>query len=185
MKIEGKIVYSLFVLMSLLLVMNAAVLGQEEDRMKMDEYKVQLSAAKLVGEVRLVKALGVLADLLVREDIVPEVKSVAVESLVLMKENIDMDSLVKQVNSIDKKARNQAIQLLGIHGGKEAVEILVGLLKDQNLYVRRRAVYALGDAGDPAAISELENLLKSEHNPRIQDEIKISLRKLKKKKSTK
>jgi len=47
MKIEGKKYYFLFVLMGLLLVINAVALGQEEEKMKMDEYKVQLSDAQM------------------------------------------------------------------------------------------------------------------------------------------
>jgi len=46
MKIEGKIYYFLCVLMGLLLVMNVAVFGQEEQKMKMDEYKAQLTDAQ-------------------------------------------------------------------------------------------------------------------------------------------
>ncbi|MBN2030142.1 LysM peptidoglycan-binding domain-containing protein [bacterium] len=47
MKIEGKKYYFLFVLMGLLLVVNAVAWGQEEERMKMDEYKAQLSDAQM------------------------------------------------------------------------------------------------------------------------------------------
>lgn len=47
MKIEGKINYFLLVLMGLLLVMNVAVFGQEEPKMKMDEYKARLGDAQM------------------------------------------------------------------------------------------------------------------------------------------
>ncbi len=47
MKIEGKKYYFLFVLIGLLLAVNAVAWGQEEDRMKMDEYKVQLSDTQM------------------------------------------------------------------------------------------------------------------------------------------
>ncbi len=47
MKIEGKKYYFLFVLIGLLLAVNAVAWGQEEERMKMDEYDAQLSDAQM------------------------------------------------------------------------------------------------------------------------------------------
>ncbi len=146
---------------------------------KNDNYQVQVTSARLIGEMRITSAMGSLADLLVRDDVVPEVKREAAEALSLMKDQINVAALVAQLNQEDRVLRDRAIKLLGIHGGRDAVDALLGLLKHQDPFVRRKAVFALGDTNDPRAIPALEFLLKSEDNPRFRELIKRTLRKLK------
>lgn len=143
-----------------------------------ENYQVQLTSARLAGEMRITAAAGVLADLLVRDDVVPEVKREASEALARMKEQMNVRSLIEQLDAENRTRRDRAIKLLGIHGGREAVDALMGLLKDPDAYVRQHAVFALGDANDPRAIPALEFLLKSEENPRFLERIKRTLRKL-------
>ena len=141
-------------------------------------YQVQVTAARLIGEMRITSAMGSLADLLVRDDVVPEVKREASEALALMKDQMNVQTLIAQLNKDDRVLRDRAIKLLGIHGGREAVDALLGLLKHLDPFVRRKAVFALGDTNDPRAIPALEFLLKSEDNPRFRELIKRTLRKL-------
>jgi len=143
-----------------------------------DRYQVQVAAARLVGELRLTGLLGELADLLVRDDVVPAVKREAREALAAMKEVIDVARLKTQVDSGDRALRDRAIKLLGIQGGTEAVESLLALLKNDDPFVRRRAVIALGDAGDPRAIPALEFLQSKENDTRLIEQIKRTLRRL-------
>lgn len=144
-----------------------------------DNYKVQATAASLVGELKISALMGKLADLLVRDDVVPEVKREATESLIQMKDEIDVEKALLELKADNRSLRDRAIKLLGINGGRKAVDALMALLKDPDAFVRRRAIIALGDAGDPRAISSLEYLLKNEETPRLREQIKRTLRKLK------
>jgi HEAT repeat protein len=144
-----------------------------------DNYQVQATAARLIGELKITAAMNQLADLLVSDEVVPEVKKEAAESLVIMKGTMNVSALVAQLNAQDRTNQDRTIKLLGLHGGAEAVDALLGLLKNADPFVRRQAVFALGDTGDPRAIPALELLLKSEDNPRYKDLIQRTLRKLK------
>lgn len=143
-----------------------------------DSYMIQSSAARLAGEMKLVSLMGPLADLLVSDAVVPEVKKEAAASLAEMKSSLDVDGLAEQLLDEDKAVQYRAIQLLGIHGGRGAVDALMGVLRHPDNYMRRRAVFALGDAGDPRAIPALEFLLKSEEEPRFKKVIERVLRRL-------
>jgi HEAT repeat protein len=144
-----------------------------------DNYRVQAGAVRLLGEMRTAASLGPLADLLVSDDVVPEVKKEAAEALASMKSLIDVKAQVAVLESSDRTAQDRAIKLLGIQGGQEAVEALLRLLKHSDLFVRRQAVFALGDAGDPRAVPALEYLQKTEDNQRFKDIIGRTIRKLK------
>jgi len=110
---------------------------------------------------------------------VPEVKREATESLSQMKGEIDVERALSELAAENRSLRDRAIKLLGIQGGRKAVDALMALLKDPDVFLRRRAIIALGDAGDPRAISSLEYLLKTEETPRLREQIKRTLRKLK------
>lgn len=144
-----------------------------------DNYQVQAGAVRLLGEMRSPAALGPLADLLVSDDVVPEVKKEAAEALAAMKSLIDIKAQIAVLESSDRTAQDRAIKLLGIQGSQEAVEALLRLLKHADLFVRRQAVFALGDAGDPRAVPALEYLQKTEDNQRFKDIIGRTIRKLK------
>jgi HEAT repeat protein len=145
---------------------------------KKDNYRVQVTAARLIGEMRINSAMGSLADLLVQDDVVPEVKREAAETLSLIKDQINVSALIAQLSQEDRILMDRAIKLLGIHDGREAVDALLGLLKHPDPFVRRKAVFALSDTDDPRATPALEFLLKSEDNPRFRELIKRTLRKL-------
>lgn len=144
-----------------------------------ENYKVQATAARLAGELKIKALVGKLANLLVRDDVVPEVKREATDSLGQMKNEIDVDKAATDLTADDGARRDRAIKLLGIQGGRKAVDALMSLLKNPDAFVRRRAIIALGQAGDPRAISSLEYLLKNEETPRLREQIKRTLRKLK------
>jgi HEAT repeat protein len=143
-----------------------------------DRYRAQATAARLVGEMRATALIEPLADLLVAPDVVPEVKKEAATALRELKKQFDVAALIEQLESEDKRLRSRAIQLLGLHGGRAAVDALMDLLRHADPFVRRRAVFALGDAGDPRAIPALEYLLKAESDPRFVESIERALRKI-------
>ncbi len=143
-----------------------------------DSYRIQAVAARLAGESRMVSLMGHLADLLVSDEVVPEVKKEAAGALSEMKDKMDVVGLVDQLSSEDKSVQSRAIQLLGLHGGRDAVDALMDLLRHPDSYMRSRAVFALGDAGDPRAIPALEFLFESEGSARLKKLIERTLRKL-------
>ncbi len=143
-----------------------------------DKFRQQAAAVDLCRDLKLDELLDQLADLLVSDDVVPTVKTKAAKALRLMKDELDVDALLKQLASQDSNARNRAIELLGIVGSASAVDALMDLLRHTDPYVRQRVVLALGDAGDPRAIPSLEYLLKTEENDRIKKSIERAIRKL-------
>lgn len=143
-----------------------------------NRYQVQVAAARLVGELHLTGLLSDVADLLIRDDVVPAVKREARETLSAMKDAIVVAKLRAQLESGDRTARDRAIKLLGIQGSSEAVDSLLALLKDEDPFVRRRVVSALGDAGDTRAIPALEFLQNKESDSRLLEQIKRTLRRL-------
>ncbi len=145
---------------------------------RQDVYQIQATAARLVGELRIVGLMDPLADLLVSDAVVPAVKTEAAAALREMRGQLDVAALTEQMNSEDKNIQRRAIKLLGLHGGREAVDALMDLLKAEDPFVRHRAVFALGDAGDPRALPALEFLLKSETDARLREQIERTLRKL-------
>jgi HEAT repeat protein len=146
---------------------------------KKENYQVQISAVRLAAEMKLAATMNTITDLLVSDEIVPEVKKEASKALTSMKEAIDVPSLIAQLSSSDRSSQDRAIKLLGLHGGNQAVDALLGLLNHTDPFVRRQAVFALGDAEDPRAIPAIESLLKKEDNPRFRELIQRTLRKLK------
>ena len=145
---------------------------------RQDSYQIQATGARLVGELRIVALMDPLADLLVSDAVVPAVKTEAAAALRELRDQLDVPALVSQMASEDAALQRRAIKLLGLHGGREAVDALMDLLKAEDSFLRRRAVFALGDAGDPRAIPALEFLLKSETDTRLRDQIERTLRKL-------
>lgn len=144
-----------------------------------ERYRVQAGAARLAGDLRLTGLIEPLADLLVSDDVVPEVKRDAAQAIAAMKGALDVAKLRGQLGSDDRALQARAVQLLGLQGGPEAVDALVQLLQSPDAFVRRRAVFALGDAGDPRAVPALESLLKTEQDERTKVIIERDLRKLK------
>ncbi|MBN2498664.1 MAG: HEAT repeat domain-containing protein [Deltaproteobacteria bacterium] len=142
-------------------------------------YQVQATAVRLVGELKLDNVLEKLAGLLVSDEVVPEVKREAQEAVLVMKERIDVGAFMAALRAGDKDRQRLAIKMLGLQGGRQAVDALLSLLADPDVFVRRRVVFALGDAGDPRAIPPLEFMLKSEESSRFRKEIERTLRKLK------
>jgi HEAT repeat protein len=143
-----------------------------------DNYQVQATAARLVGELRVLALLDLLADLMVSDAVVPVARKEAELALREMKDRLDVNALVAQLGSTERSVQARAIQLLGLQAGREAVDALMALLRHADPYMRQRAVFALGDAGDARAIPALEFLLKSENDARFRKLIERTLRKL-------
>jgi HEAT repeat protein len=144
----------------------------------MEQYQVQAEAARLIGELKLVKAIDKLGDLLVSDDVVPLVKREATDALIAMRGQINVQLLIKQLSAEESNLRDKGIKLLGIQGGRDAVDALMALLRNQDSFIRRRAISALGEAGDPRAVPALEYLYKTENDSRTKEQITRTLRKL-------
>ena len=76
-----------------------------------------------------------------------------------MKENHDIDGLIKALKHSDTVVRMDAAIALGEIRNIRAVEPLIDALKDTEI-VRWEAVWALGEIGDKRAVGPLINLLK-------------------------
>ncbi len=147
---------------------------------KSSNHRVQVTAARLAGELKVFTVMDELAEMLVKDDVVMEVKREATEALSLMKSRMDLQKQITLLGSEDQAQRDQAIRLLGIHGSRKAVDALMGLLRSEDPFVRRRAVTALGKAGDPRAIPALEFMRKADQPPRLLEQIERTLRLLNK-----
>jgi len=141
-------------------------------------YQVQATAARMAGDLKLASALQGLAELSVSDEVVPEVRREAEEAIRQMRDDIDMARLLPDLQSKDRHRQTLAIKMLGLHGGRSSVDALLGLLKDLDIFVRRRVVHALGDAGDPRAVPSLEFLLKNEDSAQFQEQIRRTLRRI-------
>ncbi len=146
---------------------------------RQDNFAAQLAAAHLAGEMKLSSLLDPLAALLVRDDVVPAVRQEARQALRNMREFIDPKRALDQLASTNTAERDRAINLLGIQGGPEAVDALLGMLKSEEPFLLRRVVAALGDSGDARAIPALEFLLQKTEDRRLREQIERTLRALK------
>lgn len=141
--------------------------------------RTQVAAVKLAGELEFDGLINALSQLLVRDDLVPDVKIAASQVIARKKHKINLPEIIQQSFSQDRKVQDRAIYLLGIHGGGQAVSTLIDLLGSKDEFVRRSAVNALHDAGDQRAIPILERLLNTEKNPRAKNSIQRTIKRLK------
>lgn len=139
---------------------------------------VQITAIHLIGELKSASFIDMLGDLTASDGVDLEVKKAATEVLSTMKDQLNIPNLVVLTSAKDRQTRNRAINLLALHGGQEAVDALLELLHSPDEFIRREAVYALGDAGDRRAIPVLDALYNSEEAGRFREEIKRTIRKL-------
>ncbi|RME20020.1 MAG: HEAT repeat domain-containing protein [Deltaproteobacteria bacterium] len=142
-------------------------------------YRVQEAAVRLAEQLRMVELLDVIADMLVRDDVVPAVKREAGLAIAQMKDALNLDKIIQDSASSEPALRDKAVRLLGIYGGAKAVDRLLSMLKTDDTFLKRRVVAALGEAGDPRAIPALEYLRSQEQDKRLLQQIEISLRRLK------
>jgi HEAT repeat protein len=143
-----------------------------------DNPRVQKNAARLAGELQLGSTMDLLADLLISHGGTPDLRQEASLALAAMKVKMDVPALALQAKSEDRSARNRAIVLLGLHGGEQAVEVLVSLLGHADSMVRRRTVFALGDSRNPSALPALRRLRQAEDDKRLRQIIERTIRKI-------
>ena len=79
-----------------------------------------------------------------------------------LKENKDVEGLIKALKNRDWGVRGEAVAALGKIGDSRAVEPLIRALKDEEWLVRDRASEALGEIGDARAAQPLIQALKCE-----------------------
>jgi len=69
--------------------------------------------------------------------------------------SFDAEKEMARLSSPEASERNEAVRILGYFRCREAVPLLIEFLKDDDQYVRRDAIEALGEIGDPRAIEPL------------------------------
>lgn len=107
----------------------------------------------------------------------PEESRLARSTLRKMKDKIDVDLYLRNASfSSSKDERDMAIQVLSIIADERCIGLLMDLLKDDDVFIRGRAVQAIMATGDKRAIPQLEKMLKDKKNERIFPIIKSALK---------
>jgi HEAT repeat protein len=112
---------------------------------------------------KLIKATGKIRD--------KEAKVRALEAAARLVTKFDVDVLVAQANSREKKIRAAAFNALGYTKNPEAVKYLVKGLRDKTITARVRAAESLGRIGGEVALEELVNFVITEPDPYIVNRI--------------
>ena len=73
-----------------------------------------------------------------------------------------MIDIIEALSDPDPSRRWRAAEVLGRRLDPEAVGTLVTLLDDEDWRVRAKAIWALGEIGDPAALPHLRRLYRTE-----------------------
>jgi uncharacterized protein len=87
----------------------------------------------------------------------------------------DLATWIERLYEGDPQLAERAARWLGNFGGKEAVEPLHDALTHNNSGVRAAALLALGDLGDPAALSDLCDRLMKDGNSMVREAAAQSL----------
>lgn len=78
-------------------------------------------------------------------------------------QQVDIDTHLQQLNHKEVPVRLYGAYALGVIGDEQAVQPLINLLQDSDLYVRVAAIDALGEIGHSAAVKPLNDLLEDEN----------------------
>ena len=133
---------------------------EDEDR------DTQRSAAKALGEIGDVRAVGPLIAALLKQEkeawVGVMVRSSAAEALGKIGDARAVEPLIHALKDEDDGVRREAAEALGEIGDVRAVESLIQALKDEHVFVQTSAAFALGKIGDARAIEPLKKALNDE-----------------------
>lgn len=139
-----------------------------------EDYGVQVAAIRALVELDTPLATEPLIGLLDSE--VPEVTIAANQGLRSLAKHVDRGTwlvVAKRAGSRFERAR--ALKVLGVLGGEDAANILLGALDDPDVLVRGAAVNGIASLGDLRAIEKLTEMKKDEANGRIISLVRTTL----------
>jgi len=122
-------------------------------------WKVHLEAIKSAGKMRLKEAQPDLVAMAADPKSSAEEVAIAVQSLVVILDDVSLEKLTPLVNSNRAGLRVLACELVAHRVEPEAIPLLVPLLHDTHPQVRAAAVYALGVLRAPEARQPAKGLL--------------------------
>jgi len=98
------------------------------------------------------------------------VRMEAIKSLFALDSTVPSDILDKAIHAADSKLAETAITLVGNYGIQEAVQPLLRMLDGNDVFgarrgLRLRAIKALGELADPAALQQLERFFRDSWLP--------------------
>ncbi len=136
----------------------------------------RISAIELAGTIKDERLIQPIL-LVLKDSQSPEEIKVARSTLRRFRDKINVDTYLRNARfSSSKDERDIAIQVLSIVADERCIGLLLDLLKDEDIYIRGRAVQALAQTGDKRAIPLFEKMLKDKKNERIFSIIKSSLK---------
>jgi ribosomal protein S27E len=151
-------------------------LKQEMDRNK-SMFAACGAAAEALARIGDPRAIKPLVDFLTFDQRAPEVAT----SLVAFGEPAvaQLSATLKSADPFDRMRHQSTAAVLGRIGGPQAMDVLIGALKDSDLLVREAAAKALGQCGEARATEPLMALLKDEsskvHNAAAQSLEKLNI----------
>lgn len=83
---------------------------------------------------------------------------------------------LKPNSTASRRMKESAVSLLGAHGGKEAIPILLDIARNQpDVKLRQTAIHRLGEEGGEAVIDELMQIYAADREDKIKQQILHSL----------
>jgi hypothetical protein len=98
------------------------------------------------------------------------VRMEAIKALLVLESNVPRSLLERAINDPDPKLAETAITLVGSYGIREAVDPLLRILEQRDVFgarmpVRLKAIRALGELAEPAALPRLEHFFREPFLP--------------------
>jgi len=135
----------------------------------------RINALELIGTVKDPRFVDPVLALLRDSTSQDEIKTIR-SVLKKFRDKIDIERHLRIARfGSSKEERDLSIQALSIVGDERCIGLLLDLLKDDDVFIRGRAVQALASTGDKRAIPQFEKMLKDKKNERIFPIIKNAL----------
>ena len=135
--------------------------------LKSENKKIREQVIGYLGKMGDARSLAPIKRLI--EDDSLDVRKAAIIALGAMGDPESLDLIKKSLEN--PKLRLAAVEAIGLFGGDEAYDILLGLLGRDDLNIRISTAKALSQLGDARAIEPLFDVEKIEKNSTIKDEI--------------
>lgn len=107
-------------------------------------WSVRLEAIEAVGKLNLVESRQALTEIIAQDNAHIEEKAAAIQSLILLSNNLDKEQLKKLVQSNKVGMRLLACELINYFDQKEDVDMLFPFFQDYHADVRAKLFYTLG-----------------------------------------
>lgn len=142
------------------------------EALKIEDYEIRYSAAKLLGLIGDKRAVEPLIEALKNDNFFTDlVKVRIIKSLAELGDKKAVEALIEALKNDERQSvRKEAAIALGKIGDKRAVLPLIEALKDVSYEVKWGAAVALGMLGDSRAVKPLTEILKKLQNKRLKDD---------------